>query len=222
MCFDLPECTGKAGNSIMPHEQVIFPLKVDLLIISRSAKIAIFCELTYPNEENLEYWNKEKANRYNHLLRIGNHGWNPYLFTLEIGSRGFVLARSFYKFTYPLGFSSSDAKELKNSLSRESLRCSYVIWINRFNKALDKSRLTCYKIKKNLLFPKRSPHTLAPRPWLPDLVKAKPKSSNVNMPNQMNIATSPLKSSSIPTTYKDTFTFKVITSLPIELLSPIA
>ena len=67
------------------------------------------------------------------------------LFTLEVGARGYVASGSFYEFTSEMGFSQSDTKALRRKLSHESLRCSYVIWINRFNKFMNKGRLTkCY------------------------------------------------------------------------------
>ena len=39
-----------------------------------------------------------------------------------------------------------------NSLSEHALRCSYVIWINRFNREMDKSRITTCSIPKKLLY----------------------------------------------------------------------
>ena len=48
LCFDIPEHTGSLQGFTMPHEIVISPLKVDLLIISAKIKTVIFCELTAP------------------------------------------------------------------------------------------------------------------------------------------------------------------------------
>ena len=152
VCCDLPEFVGIGNSFVMPHDVIVSDLKVDLLLISKNSKIVIFIELTCPNDENLEYWNKEKFDKYSELLLNVNPGWTAHLFTLEIGSRGFVLAKSFYNFTNRLGFSGKSSNKLRKLVSSQSLRCSYVIWINRFNKNMDKRRITACKIPNDLLY----------------------------------------------------------------------
>ena len=74
LCFDLPESVGKANSFVMPHNIVLSPLKVDLLIISEKLKHVVFCELTCPNEENLTKWQKIKQKKYASLLVSLNSG----------------------------------------------------------------------------------------------------------------------------------------------------
>ena len=133
-------------------------MKVDLLLISEKLKKLVFCELTCLNEENLLSWQKKKEDKYKRLLSSLNKGWIGYLFTLEVGAKGFVVANSFYRFSNFLGLSSRESRSLRDSLSRESLRCSYIIWLNRKNKLMDKKRLTALKIKSLRVY-KRFPHS---------------------------------------------------------------
>ena len=86
------------------------------------------------------------------MLSSLNQGWQGYLFTLEVGVKGFVVSSSFYRFSNFLGLSSKESKALRDSLSRQSLRCSYIIWLNRNNKMMDKNRLTPLKIKAHQIY----------------------------------------------------------------------
>jgi hypothetical protein len=86
-------------------------------------------------EEHIEHWHQVKLNKYGSLL---TPGWTFHTLAIEIGCRGFVPPR-FSSITRRLGFSSSDLKILRDNLQLVARKCSYVIWLNRFNKDFNSS-----------------------------------------------------------------------------------
>ena len=127
---DLPELVPEGTQFRVPNDIILTALKPDLLIISRSMKIIILIELTCPNDANLESWRKKKRDKYAKLRRWVTRGWNLHILSLEVISRGFVLANSFYELCTGLGVDTTKGKSFRDSLSKTALRCSYVIWIN--------------------------------------------------------------------------------------------
>lgn len=131
--FDLPDL-----HSTTPYH---FPVNIDVglrcdgYIISWSKRICIILELTVPMEEHIEYWHQVKMDKYGSLLLPG---WTFHCFAIEIGCRGFVPPR-FCSVTRRLGFSSADLKVLRDNLQMVARKCSYVIWLNRFNKDFNAS-----------------------------------------------------------------------------------
>jgi len=105
-------------------------LLCDGFIISRSRKIFIILELTVPMEENIEKWHQKKWERYSKLVCPG---WQVHLCMLEIGCRGFIPTR-FFSLVRQLGFNSLETKKRRVNLQLVARKCSYIIWINRFNK----------------------------------------------------------------------------------------
>ncbi len=105
-------------------------LRCDGYILSRSKCICIILELTVPMEEHIEHWHQVKSDKYGNLFKPG---WTFYCFAIEIGCRGFVPPR-FSSITRRLGFSSSEFRQLRDNLQLVARKCSYVIWLNRFNK----------------------------------------------------------------------------------------
>ena len=81
-------------------------------------------------EENIERWHVEKLEKYSKLVCPG---WQVHLFVLEIGCRGFVSSRVSSIFR-KLGLNASESRVLRDNLQLVVRKCSYVIWINRFNK----------------------------------------------------------------------------------------
>ena len=126
---------------MIPHEIIITPLRVDMYIASRSTKVAIFIELTCPNDENIRIRCKEKNNKYAELAITQKDGWKIHILTVVVGSKGFINKDSFSNLAVKLGLDNKNRNLLKCSLSKMSLRCSYVIWINRYNKIMDYYRL---------------------------------------------------------------------------------
>jgi hypothetical protein len=85
-------------------------------------------------EENIEYWHQTKLEKYGAL----QSEWKLYYFCIEVGCRGFVPSR-FSGVCRQLGFSSVDFKRVRNNLQLVARKCSYIIWLNRFNKDFNSS-----------------------------------------------------------------------------------
>ena len=89
--------------------------------------IILLIELTCANDSNMEIRRKEKTTNYAKLKRWIAYGWTCHIFSLEVSSRGFVLANSFYELCGALGIEGAKRKSLRDSLSKTALRCSYVV-----------------------------------------------------------------------------------------------
>ena len=152
--IDLPEFIEAGTQYRVPHDIILTNLKPDLLLISWKQKIIIIIEITSPNDNNLEYWRKKKRDKYDKLKRWVAYGWACHVFSLEVSSRGFVQANSFYELCAALGIEGPNRKSLRNSLSKIALRCSYVVWINRFNKKMYKRALIPCDIDHRFRFSK--------------------------------------------------------------------
>ena len=149
---DLPEWHNRGSKYLLPHKAVISGQCIDCFLISDSLKLILFIELTCPMEGNMDYWRSEKTSRYSSLSSHLNIGWSSHLFTIEVGAKGFVNNRSFFKTFGKLGFSARSSRQLLNDCSRESVRCSYIIWLNRFNKEMIMSRLSPFAPPPSLVF----------------------------------------------------------------------
>ena len=114
----------------------------------------ILIELTSPNDENLEYWRNKKRDRYAEFKTNIAVEWQCHMFSLEVSSRGYVLASSFFELTNALGIQGAKKKKLRDELSKTALRCSYVIFINRFNELMNKQPITPCDIPANILLSK--------------------------------------------------------------------
>jgi hypothetical protein len=123
------------------HKRLVVPPEIcstdqrpDIVIWSPSSKTAYFIELTCPSEENIEAAQIYKAARYIELCSLAsNNGWNTKTFPVEAGARGFV-SRSMNSCFRALGFTPKSASSLCKSISGIVARCSYHIWLNRYNK----------------------------------------------------------------------------------------
>jgi len=152
--MDLPEFIESGALFRVPHDIILTDLRPDLLLISWNEKIIIIIELSCPNDEKLQFRRKEKRDKYSKLKRWVAHGWTCHIFSLEVSSRGFVLANSFFEFCGALGIEGPKKKSLRDTLSKTALRCSYVVWINRFNKKMYKRPITPCDIDHRFLFSK--------------------------------------------------------------------
>jgi hypothetical protein len=81
-------------------------------------------------EENIEHWHVKKLEKYSKLVCPG---WQVHFLILEVGCRGFVPSRV-VSLLRKLGLTSPESRTLCNNLQLVARKCSYVIWINRFNK----------------------------------------------------------------------------------------
>jgi hypothetical protein len=132
--FDLPEYRPAGSQYVFPHAVCVTPLKVDGHIVSRSARVCIVGpELTAPMEDNVTKRNTEKCKKYSVIQESLIGKWEVHVLVLEVGSRGWI-PDSFADALRQLGFSSSEIHQLADQCSLVSRRCSYAIWLNRYNK----------------------------------------------------------------------------------------
>ena len=135
--FDLPEL-HKDSTYAFPYDISVDSLRSDGYIVSRSCKSCIIVELTSPMEENIEFWHKEKLNKYS---KIFAGDWNFHFLMFEVGCRGFIPSRLFFMLR-SLGFTSRESKQLRDNLQLVVRKCSYIVWINRFNKDFQVPRVS--------------------------------------------------------------------------------
>ena len=141
--FDVPECRSPGSAYVFPHDICPTPTKIDGYIISRKRRICIGIELTCPMEENLEKWHVIKKEKYDNEIskEAAKNGWRFDKLILEVGARGFVpkhVSKACNQLELP-------AKQTTNKLSLVAQKCSYVLWINRFNKDFQPWRISDVK-----------------------------------------------------------------------------
>ena len=106
----------------------------DGLLISRQSKRIVLVELTSPWEENMQTRHQEKIARYGDLrAALMTKGWTVFQLTLEVGARGFV-PQSFSSEFRQLGMPQIQIKRVQSECTDAARRCSFIIFINRFNK----------------------------------------------------------------------------------------
>jgi hypothetical protein len=122
------------------HAPFVFPpeiyptrLRPDIVIWSTSLATDIFIELTCPMEENLEARMHDKIARYTELLASieATGKWKVVLYTIEVGARGRVHAKTARKCFRGLGFSPRAISKIVKDLSLLSVRASLSIYIHR-------------------------------------------------------------------------------------------
>ena len=116
-------------------------LLIGLMVISFRGLNTCYCwpEITSPMEDNISGWHSKKLNRYDYIA-IDSKGWTVHFWAVEVGARGWVPPH-FRSDMLKLGFTSPEIKSIRNNLSLIARKCSYRIWINRFNKNFDRTRI---------------------------------------------------------------------------------
>ena len=123
------------------NNKLVFPTCIaettrcpDGVILSSSLKQVVLLEITVPDEDRLYISHDLKMSKYTDLvLQCQTNGWKCNLFTVEVGSRGYV-SQSLVKFLKFLGLSNRAIKLARNECSIKALRCSYVIYLHREKK----------------------------------------------------------------------------------------
>jgi hypothetical protein len=120
---------------VFPQEVVATSYKPDIVLISRREKICIAGpELTAPMEENIASRNYNKRAKYlAELIPNLAKGWTLHYLSLEVGARGWI-PPSFMTVLRKLGVNRRSRKQLADDCSDVARRCSYLIWLNRFNR----------------------------------------------------------------------------------------
>ena len=138
--FDLPEFISPGSKYVFPHDVDTTDLRCDAHIISRSKKICIVIELTVPMEDNIEYWHTFKLEKYMAAL-MNVKDWTFHYLVLEVGCRGWIPPR-FFSLMRQLGFSSREVRGMHDNAQLIARKCSYVIWLNRYNKDFHPIRIS--------------------------------------------------------------------------------
>jgi hypothetical protein len=117
-----------------PPSIIASPLRPDIVIWSKMARVVVLIELTCCAEEGVREAQLRKQTKYIPLVNEINATklWKASLHTLEICARGLV-ATSSHKIFVTLGFTSSQARSLCKTLSRVVARCSYAIYTAHSN-----------------------------------------------------------------------------------------
>jgi len=114
---------------------------MDGYVLSRKARVCVGIELTCPMEENIEKWHTAKWEKYQELVtEATSNRWTFHLMVLEVGARGWI-SPGFTSNMMKLGFDSQEVLMLSRRLRMLARKCSYVIWINRFNRNFEPWRL---------------------------------------------------------------------------------
>jgi len=138
--FDLPEWE-KNGPYLFPHEVAVSSLRPDGVLVSRESKKCIILELTSPLEENIQAWHSKKTEKYmSEIAAQCNPGWTIDVLAVEVGAKGWI-PPSFFRAFKKLGFPSARTTKLTDDCSILARKCSYLIWINRFNKQFEPWRI---------------------------------------------------------------------------------
>ena len=149
---DLPDWHTEGSKYVLPHKAILTSDIPDIFLISEVLKLIIFIELTCPMEENMELHRVMKSEKYQKLCTHLNPDWKSHVFTVEVGAKGFVNNKSFFCTFGNLGFSPRDSRKLLQDCSRAVIRCSYVIWVNRFNKNMIMSTMSNFSPPASLIF----------------------------------------------------------------------
>ena len=88
--------------------------------------------MTSPMDENVAKWHNEKSAKYRSSIEDVKD-WEFVDMAVEIGALGWI-PPSVTKQLKSLGFTSKELNDLKQDLRHTARSCSYVIFLNRFNK----------------------------------------------------------------------------------------
>jgi len=91
-------------------------------------------------EDNIEYWHTFKLEKYMSAL-MNVKDWTFHYLVLEVGCRGWIPPR-FFSLMRQLGFSSREVRGMHDNAQLIARKCSYVIWLNRYNKDFHPIRIS--------------------------------------------------------------------------------
>jgi hypothetical protein len=126
----------KPGESfVFPQKIALTPLRPDAILFSEEKRLCVIIELTAPLEENIEAWRLKKKAKYQD--EIGPNlqtEWKLMVITLEVGAKGWVPPSFRNDISKLLGLPKKELSVLTDDCSKVARKCSYVIWLNRFNR----------------------------------------------------------------------------------------
>ncbi len=142
--FDLPEFHHNKKNALVfPCDVLITKKRIDGYILSREEKICILGpEVTAPMDDNVLKWHAEKTSKYrSNIAEAEADGWSFHDCSLEVGALGWI-PPSNWKILRSLGFTNAETKSISEDMTLIARRCSYVIFLNRFNKEFQPFRIS--------------------------------------------------------------------------------
>jgi ubiquitin carboxyl-terminal hydrolase 22/27/51 len=159
--------------------QLVFPKHIvdtkerpDIVIFSNSIRAVLKIELTCPGEENIEFSNAYKTDKYLPLGReCKRAGWKSYLFAVEVGARGYAGA-SLRSCLAQLGFSGRRLREALNDASVAASKGSFWIWLKRDEPPSESSGCKSGPTPKKARFIPRKPSKIPkdPKPCTPSKI----------------------------------------------------
>ena len=140
--FDLPELRRHAGSQmVFPADICPMEKRIDGYIVSRSKRICVLGpEMTSPMDDNVEKLHTVKKAKYRRQVDSVKD-WTFFDLDIEVGALGWIPPSS-HALLRELGFSSKELTVLKRDLRYIARKCSYVIFVNRFNHDFHPWRLT--------------------------------------------------------------------------------
>ena len=131
-CFTTNTDSGVARNTL-PFLSIYRSI-----YLSKQAKICIVWELTAPLEENIEKRHASKTAKYQReLVDNGQAGWTIHIVCGEIGAKGWVPPTFTNDLRTVFGLPKRQRTKLANNCAWVARQCSYVIWLNRNNRAFE-------------------------------------------------------------------------------------
>ncbi len=125
------------GCSTIPTDVVITSQRPDLVIVNRAEKKITLLELSIPFEQNIETTHQYKTDRYSNLIvDIESNGFNVKYYAIEIGSRGYINTSNIQRLKSFIHNHCKDSKlsEARDTISKISLVCSFIIYHSKFDK----------------------------------------------------------------------------------------
>jgi hypothetical protein len=132
--FELPEFHAEGVSKYrFPEDICATSLRIDGYIVSRAERICCLGpEMTSPMGDNIAKWHRKKTDKYQQMVSHVNQWSFPDL-SVEVGALGFI-PPSTHSLLKKLGFTSKELTSIKDNLTHIARKCSYMIFVNRFNK----------------------------------------------------------------------------------------
>ena len=137
------DLSGKmTGISTIPTDILVTSQKPDIVIVNKSDKSVFIIELTIPFDRNIDDARKRKEKRYENLNDdICKAGFSSHLYTIEIGSRGFVSSRNMktikdiLNIVTPEQLKSKDFKNVIKDLEKIAIISSYITFHSKYEQS---------------------------------------------------------------------------------------
>ena len=101
-------------------------------IVIYHPKTVVLVELTVPFDERMSEAKQRKEDKYEELIEeITTSGTKTELHTIEVGTRGIIRKLSFSWFKDISSFCRKHLFQLKKSICKKVLCCSYALWSKR-------------------------------------------------------------------------------------------